>query len=160
LNLQNDCNMILKFLYENDTVNTLGLDLFDVGRKLDINNGLKVAAQAIVRDGFAEYTSGSKIKLTFYGMEQVELSMNIDEKVKENRNKRQRFLNLLYEKHRSENPSIEIEDCIQLLGFDRTQIISMLRYYIYKKYVEQRGIGGPLKITIDGIREVEKNRGL
>lgn len=47
-------NMILKFLYENDTVNNLGLDLFEVGRNLGIGDELKLAAEAIIRDGLAE----------------------------------------------------------------------------------------------------------
>jgi hypothetical protein len=47
--------MILKFLYENDTVNNLGLlGLFEVGRNLGIGDELKLAAEAIIRDGLAE----------------------------------------------------------------------------------------------------------
>jgi hypothetical protein len=97
------------------------------------------------------------IKITYPGLELVESILSTSETVRENKRRRERFLNTLYQRHRSNNKNMQIEELSRELGFDDALTRNILRYFIHKCYVEQQGLGGRIKIIYEGIKEVERN---
>ena len=72
---------------------------------------------------------------------------------------RQSLVNYMYERHLA-NLNVLKDESIKQLGFDNDSVDDILRYYHYKRFIKQIGLGGPWKITYDGISEVEQYRGV
>jgi hypothetical protein len=151
--------MVLRFLYESGPFRTLGTDLFEIGRKFDINN-IQNVGQSLVHDGLAKFTSGSTIQITVEGMDVVESMMSTGELVEANIKNRQKLLNFMYERHLTDNPNVLKNELIKQLGLDEDSVDDILHYYHYKQFIMRIGLGGPLQITYDGISEVDRYRGI
>jgi hypothetical protein len=157
-NFQANYDKILRYLYENGTIDTIGVDVYLIGKELGITNHLTEIAEALVKDGCAKFFSGSKLKITYSGIKQFELVMDTDRSVQENIHNRKMVLNSLYEIYKSGDIYIEIDHLREKLGFEDQTIKSIVKYYTHEKLIEQKGLGGPYKLSNNGIREVERNR--
>jgi hypothetical protein len=90
-------------------------------------------------------------------MLQIEAKISTEEKVQNNRRKREKLLNKLYESYMSGKKYVSIDELNAELAFDDTVTRKILRFYTYKRFIEVP-LGGPIKITYAGIKGVELNR--